>query len=183
MISFNLCDFTLYLMKLILFFLTLALPIFYWYVSNQILHAILFWISILNFMQKGCSNFHITSFTAISSQITFVLVTLWKQKDVLRWQQRRFQNPSKRLTWSILQKLKAVNYFRKTLRLRCLTGFWVRLWTVDVTFLRDLQFISNYLSIVLVLSSTQWVSGKDSYSKLFYYTTILCMTSVPLFWN
>ena len=38
-------------------------------------------------------------------------------------EQRRIQNPFKYLRWSVLQKMKAVNYFRKTLHLRCLTRF------------------------------------------------------------
>ena len=41
--------------------------------------------------------------------------------------QMRIQNPAKQLRWSILQKtidsFLAVNYFGKTLHLRCLTGF------------------------------------------------------------
>ena len=36
--------------------------------------------------------------------------------------QRRIQNPVKHLRWSVLE-LKAVNYFRKTLHLKCLAGF------------------------------------------------------------
>ena len=37
---------------------------------------------------------------------------------------------------NIVQFLKAVNYFRKTLHLRCLSGFWIRLWLM---LLRDRQ--------------------------------------------
>ena len=42
------------------------------------------------------------------------------------WLKRRIQNPVKHLRWSFLKniwRLKAVNYFRKKLHLRCSTGF------------------------------------------------------------
>ena len=46
--------------------------------------------------------------------------------------QRRIQKPVKHLRWSYFcengQQLSAVNYFCKNLHLRCLTGFWIRLW-------------------------------------------------------
>ena len=35
---------------------------------------------------------------------------------------------SKMECFAKIERLKAVNYFRKTLHLRCLTGFWIRLW-------------------------------------------------------
>ena len=49
------------------------------------------------------------------------------------WSHRLIQNPVKYLRWSLLPKkylgqLEAVHYFRKMFHLRCLTGFWLRLW-------------------------------------------------------
>ena len=42
--------------------------------------------------------------------------------------QRYIQNPVKHLRWSSLQIYLTVNYLRKTVHLRCLTGSWIRLW-------------------------------------------------------
>ena len=45
--------------------------------------------------------------------------------------QRRLQNPAKRLSRAFYKNsewLKADNYFWKMFHLRCMTGFWKRLW-------------------------------------------------------
>ena len=57
--------------------------------------------------------------------------------------QRGIQNPVKHVRWSFL--LNAVNYFRKKLRLRCLTGFWILLWVVWWSFGRTPIFCSSKL--------------------------------------
>ena len=49
---------------------------------------------------------------------------------------RRIQNLVKHLTLSFLQnssRFSAVNYFRKKLDFRCLTGFWRRYWVYNYT--------------------------------------------------
>ena len=55
------------------------------------------------------------------------------EKQAISWKtqrplQRRIQNPTKYLRWSVLQKqLTTFGYFFKTLHLRYLTGFWIHL--------------------------------------------------------
>ena len=44
------------------------------------------------------------------------------------------QNPVKQLRWSVLRNMERfVNYFRKTLHLRFLRGFWISLW-IDLSY-------------------------------------------------
>ena len=66
-------------------------------------------------------------------RIIFASMNCWHKyrSNLLRVFQWRIQNPAKHLRWSILWKqwmAKSLNYFRKSLHLRCLTWFWIRLW-------------------------------------------------------
>ena len=77
---------------------------------------------------KGVHSFKKVFYKPTSPHLTYVLRAATFQNLFLlenQWQQRRIQNLLKHLRWTVLQ---AVNYFRKTFHLRCLGGFWIRLW-------------------------------------------------------
>ena len=65
----------------------------------------------------------------------------------------RYQNPVTDLIWSVLRKElpKAVDCFRKTLNLRCFSGFWIPLWIYSSNAENNLvltqKFIDGKLSL------------------------------------
>ena len=86
--------------------------------------------------------------------------------------QRRIQNLVKHLKWSVLgnsERLKAVNYFRKTLNFRCLTGFWIRLYPS----LLDYMFLKYYLISRFVRTSVSNVI-ESVLKMIFINMTTVC---------
>ena len=73
-------------------------------------------------------------------------------------------------------QIKVVNYFRKTLHLRYLTGFWMHLWNVAKYFRLRLNYCFCFQTLVLSalsLSSSR-IRGLNWYRKMmmgFQFTT------------
>ena len=60
--------------------------------------------------------------------VNIIVKIVTKSLKFIKW---HIQSPINDLKWSFCgksQHQKTINYFRKTLHLRCLTGFWIPLW-------------------------------------------------------
>ena len=92
------------------------------------------------------------------------------QNNIFNQFQECIQNPVKYLKCSVLQRkwtAKTINHFRKTLRLRCLAGFWIPLciWLVTT------------LNVMLNMNGISWVFILGKVFQIFFYYLLVFIFS------
>ena len=125
------------------------------YHLNQIKHPIRSYInwkyfSLCNFsLGKYGIIWHCNSNNITSNDITYEVSWIFLTSNI-KIIKRRIRNPVKHLKWSFLWKHFSL---RKKLHLRCLTEFWIRLWSTPNFLKKIILSLSIWLSVHDVLTT------------------------------
>ena len=124
---------------------------------------------LLNFLHLSSGGEHFNS-KVVSTELymRFYLITktrLWKK-----------QSPVKHLRWSFF--IKAINYFCKTLHLRCLAGFWISLEKEKHKFWTWIRNKVNFINFMCKLCrNTGHISNMHVCNQRFFSWKQNCLIS------